>query len=188
MPRAKGINKFLLLVLISFLQAPIHPCNAEDATVIEPTKPVVPFSSGDPVKQVNHTFWIKFSDAESKLHYKVAPSELLMGAPNGIIPNIRIVGTLALKSNFSVNKCLVRLPSYLLKAQNDNGETIDIQLRGTIGTKTLSTEFVNPDFDDFNEAHFVIEGFIDQASYLRGLSPGEYNFKQNLKLIVEFQD
>jgi hypothetical protein len=146
------------------------------------------FSSGQPVLQVKHSFWIKFSEEESRTDYLVSPKELFSGISIGQEPQIIISGSLILRNRQSASKCQVKLPSSILLASNKKGETIRINLQGKISNKPLSNEFVTPTFDSNNEAHFEIEGFVNPDDYLKGLRPGDYNFKNNLKLTVEFKD
>lgn len=155
---------------------------------IEAQEEANPFISNQPVNATNHRFGIKFHNARSTLNYNVAPEEIAAGIVAGTKPNIIIVGSLSVNSLDSAAKCVVKLPSPILKAENEFGDVIEIQLSGTIGDKRLSTEFIHPNFDALNEAQFRIEGFIDPRSYKNGLSPGSYKYQENLNLIVEFHD
>ena len=141
------------------------------------------------IKQINHIFWVNFLKDLSKNDYYLSPSEILSGNVDTSKPNIRIIGNLILRSPASAPKCLVRLPSSQINAINtETKEIIKINLKGKIGNKTLSTEFVTPDFDQSLMALFEIEGYIDSFSLKNGLPPGEYNYTDSLKLIVEFKD
>jgi len=141
------------------------------------------------IKQINHVFWVNFLKNLSKNNYYLSPSEILSGNVDTSRPNIRIIGNLILRSPNSARKCLVKLPSSQINAINtETKEVIKINLKGTIGNKALSTEFVSPDFDQSLMALFEIEGYIDSFSLKDGLPPGEYNYSDNLKLIVEFKD
>ncbi|MDJ0626146.1 MAG: hypothetical protein QNJ31_07255 [Candidatus Caenarcaniphilales bacterium] len=173
----KRFSIFIAVLLISlFLKHFASAQNVEERA----------FSSNEPVQAIGHRFGIKSNPVLSKLSYDVQPNELTSGISQSINPNIIIVGSLSVNSLDSASKCMVKLPSSVLKAENENGETIDVFLRGTIGNKSLTTDFIHPEFDAFNEAEFRIEGYIDTRSFKRGLSPGTYNFEKNLNLVVEF--
>lgn len=141
------------------------------------------------IKQTNHVFWVNFLKNVSKNDYYLSPAEIMSGEVNTSRPNIRIIGNLVLRSPNSVSKCIVRLPSSQINAINsETKQIIKINLKGNIGNKALSTEFVNPEFDQSLIAPFEIEGYVDSFSLKDGLAPGDYDYSDNLKLIVEFQD
>jgi hypothetical protein len=146
------------------------------------------FTVPNQVVQFKHVFWVNFDQTLSKTSYRLAPQEIIHGRLSGNTPNIKINGNLVLQSPLSADKCMVRLPSASITAYNQDGKQIKINLRGSIGGKILGTDFVRPDFDQTLTVPFSIEGYIDQSSLAKGLTPGSYNFNDALKLIVEFND
>ncbi len=141
---------------------------------------------------LNHTFWINILAEESKLDYTIKSDELIKGQINDYEPNIIIAGVLVVKLANSAEKCRVKLPQDIIEATNEKGESVKIRLRGLIGNpqnyKKLTTDFVKPEFNEFNEARFIIEGYIEPSTYLSRLEPGKYNFLDNINLVVEFWD
>ncbi len=123
-----------------------------------------------------YTYQITFSPADSRSDYTVSQSELLYNQADGLNSNIKIIGKLVLSSAKAASSCQVRLIQSSIIAHSVSGQEIIIRLRGSIGDKPLSTKFVTPSFDQFNEVAFFVEGFIDPSSYKQGLLSGPYNY------------
>lgn len=140
------------------------------------------------VTEIKHTFWIKLKQEKSNLDYKLSQKEILMAATDAFEPNIKIIGSLVLKSSKSIPKCFVKLPNNYLEAVNELGQKMLIDVKGQIGSKILSTEFIKPSFDEYNEVPFVLEGYIRPESLKHELKPGKYTYKEDLKLTIEFKD
>jgi hypothetical protein len=136
-------------------------------------------SSGKALAENNidkYTYQIVFSPSDSKPDYTVNQSELLYNQSDGLNANIKIAGKLVLSSTKAASNCQVRLIQSSIIARNVNGQERTIRLRGSIGDKPLSTQFTTPTFNQFNEASFFVEGFIDPGSYKQGLLSGPYNY------------
>lgn len=146
------------------------------------------FSSDEPIKQVKHDFWIKFTENDSKTDYELTQLELLTGNMDISTPHIKTSGSLILRSKSSVAKCQVKLPSSFIDASNEKGENLKLRLSGKIGDKILTTDFLNPNFNEYNQANFSFQAYIDPSSFEGGLSAGDYEYKNNLKLNIEFKD
>ncbi|MDX1920630.1 MAG: hypothetical protein SFU25_07865 [Candidatus Caenarcaniphilales bacterium] len=174
---------FTLLLLAFPFYCFADEINLNDNTVTNSS------GAGQEIVQFNHVFWIKILDSISQTDYSVKPEELVKGMVSYGSPHIKILGNLMLRSPNSAEVCMVRLPASSIKARNNlTGKEITLNLRGTIGGKTLSTEFVTPEFDQALVVPFQIEGYIDPTSMARGLEPGQYDYENALKLIVEFRN
>ncbi len=112
---------------------------------------------------------------QSKLNYTVQPQEILLDQQIALKPNLRIEGILKVFSEEAAENIRIRLSSSSLKAKRKE-EEIDTMVRGYIGNKYLSEQFVQPEFNQFNEVLFVIEGFIDGAAFKKGLGAGVYDY------------
>ncbi len=133
------------------------------------------------------SYQIKINFADSKLDYQISPGELVSGNSDGLNAQVRFSCILAVNSTKAADACQVRLTQESIGAVNEQGEIVTLRIRGRSGDKALSGKFIHPDFNQFNEAILVIEGFIDTASYDQGLSPGNYNFSLDPSLfLVQF--
>ncbi len=146
------------------------------------------FPAGEAVKQLKHDFWIKFNENGSSLDFEIAQLELLNGRLDNKTPSVKIAGNLILKSRLSVSRCQVKLPSNTITASNGKGESITLQLRGSIGEFPLTTEFITPIFNEYNEVPFLLEAYVDPTTFKEGLNAGDYDYKSSLRLVIEFKD
>ncbi|MDX1920918.1 MAG: hypothetical protein SFU25_09325 [Candidatus Caenarcaniphilales bacterium] len=133
-----------------------------------------------------HRFSIFFDKNESKLEHELSSVELINAIRESTEPDLIIKGKLILESLNSVPLCRVRLNSELIEAKNKNGDKVQIHIKGLIGSRRLSMEFVNPDFGETNVANFVIYGFVVPSSLKAPLKPGQYEYQDEIKLVVEF--
>lgn len=134
-----------------------------------------------------HRFSIFFDQTNSKLQYELSSTELINGIRETPTPDITIKGKLILESLNSVSLCRVRLQKDVIEASNEANEKISIRLKGNIGRNQLSSQFINPDFGDSNVINFVINGYVDPTSLKNFLKPGQYNYTDQVKLIVDFE-
>lgn len=143
------------------------------------------------INQVKHDFWIEFVKDGSSTDYELTQLDLLTGSINKAPSQIEVQGNLTLRSRASASLCQVKLPTFLVEALNEQseiGQTIQLTLDGKVGDKKLTTDFTNPSFDEYNQARFLLQLFIDPASLSRGLPAGSYDYQDGLKLGIEFKE
>lgn len=176
------INKFfqkICLFLLSVYLFVLSPVFGQE----------LPFN--EEIKQVKHDFWIEFVKEGSNTDYELTQLELLTGTINEPSAPIEVQGNLTLRSRVSASLCQVALPSSFVDALNQQSEinqTIRLSLDGKIGDKKLTTDFINPNFDEYNQAHFSLQLFVEPSSLTQGLPAGIYDYQNGLKLSIEFQD
>lgn len=187
-PENKIPKKSLLLGLFfSFCLLPSTVLAAENATDFS-VQNEESFQSGLPVRLIDHTFQLRVNEKKSNLNYEIDPRELVSGIALKDKPHIVLQGSLLLKSRNSAKNCFVRLPGRIIQAVNENGDAVELELKGIISGRPLTDVFVNPEFNDKNESIFRIEGYVTEKSLHKALQPGNYNFEEALNLIVEFRD
>jgi hypothetical protein len=177
----------LILCLGFLLMNLCHSASAEEVLIYSATKgqKSVRLRPDGALLRGTSTFWVEVNESRSKEGYAVSAQEVINGRTNFSSPQIKVVGNLYVEGPEANGFCVVRLPAGTIQAQNQNGSTLILQLSGTIGNQPLSTNFVKPEFNELNETTFEIEGYIDPSSIASGLIPGTYEYRDQLKLIVE---
>ena len=187
------LNCFKKAIFILIMISSIFSAYADSPEILAPSD--IPMSRPETIPQADtlntsdkaFSYQIKINFADSKLDYQISPGELVSGNSDGLNAQVRFSSILAVNSAKAADACQVRLTQESIGAVNEQGEIVTLRIRGRSGDKALSGKFIHPDFNQFNEATFVIEGFIDTASYSQGLSPGNYVFSLDPNLfLVQF--